>query len=106
MPLCADENCHTREDVALLSNRYEMINIKLDKSGGLTEALAMVDAAHEQGMAIMVGCMLGTSMAMRAALPVAARAAIVDLDGPIWLSDDDTPALDYRNGWVRETRNT
>ncbi|WP_456269471.1 L-Ala-D/L-Glu epimerase [Kushneria sp. AK178] len=104
VPLCADESCHTRSDVARLSDRYEMINIKLDKSGGLTEALAMVDAAHEHGMAIMVGCMLGTSMAMRAALPVAARAAIVDLDGPIWLADDDLPALDYCDGWVRETR--
>lgn len=104
VPLCADESCHTRGDIAALSDRYEMINIKLDKSGGLTEALAMVDTAREQGMAIMVGCMLGTSMAMRAALPVAARAAIVDLDGPIWLAEDDRPALDYSNGWVRETR--
>ncbi|SPJ35396.1 N-acetyl-D-Glu racemase DgcA [Kushneria phyllosphaerae] len=101
--LCADESCHTREDIALLSDRYEMINIKLDKSGGLTEALAMINEARQHDMAIMVGCMLGTSMAMRAALPVAAHAAIVDLDGPIWLSGDDIPALDYRNGWVRET---
>ncbi|REC93490.1 L-alanine-DL-glutamate epimerase-like enolase superfamily enzyme [Kushneria indalinina DSM 14324] len=106
LPLCADESCHTRKDVALLSDRYDMINIKLDKSGGLTEALAMADAAHEQGMAIMVGCMLGTSVAMRAALPVAARASIVDLDGPIWLSEDDVPALDYRDGWVRETHDS
>lgn len=106
LPLCADESCHTREDIVRLSDHYEMINIKLDKSGGLTEALAMVDEARAHGMAIMVGCMLGTSMAMRAALPVAANAAIVDLDGPIWLSHDDIPALDYRNGWVRELHDT
>lgn len=106
LPLCADESCHTREDIVRLSDRYEMINIKLDKSGGLTEAFAMVDEARAHGMTIMVGCMLGTSMAMRAALPVAANAAIVDLDGPIWLSHDDVPALDYRNGWVRELHDT
>lgn len=102
VPICADESCHTREDLEALARRYEMINIKLDKSGGLTEALAMTEDARGYGLAIMVGCMLGTSTAMRAALPVAARAVIVDLDGPLWLARDDEPALDYSDGLVRE----
>lgn len=102
VPICADESCHTREDIEALSDRYDMINIKLDKSGGLTEALAMVEQARTCGLAVMVGCMLGTSTAMRAALPVAAQAVIVDLDGPLWLARDDEPALDYQNGLVRE----
>ncbi|MFC0269765.1 N-acetyl-D-Glu racemase DgcA [Kushneria aurantia] len=103
VPICADESCHTRDDIEALGDRYDMVNIKLDKSGGLTEALAMAALAAECDMAIMVGCMLGTSMAMRAALPVAAYASIVDLDGPIWLAEDDEPALDYSDGTVRET---
>ena len=75
-----------------------MINIKLDKCGGLTEALAMVDEAHKQNMRIMVGCMLGSSLAMEAALPVAVHAEHVDLDGPIWLAKDREGGVTLRDG--------
>ncbi|MGP0153789.1 N-acetyl-D-Glu racemase DgcA [Pantoea ananatis] len=100
VPVCADESCHTREDIAGLRNRYEMINIKLDKCGGLTEALAMVEEAQKQNMRIMVGCMLGSSLAMEAALPVAVNAEHVDLDGPVWLAADSSPFLTYSEGRI------
>lgn len=100
IPLCADESCHTRRDIAALRDRYEMINIKLDKCGGLTEALAMADEAKRQGMRLMVGCMLGSSLAMEAALPVALQAEHVDLDGPIWLAADSSPFLSYSQGRI------
>lgn len=99
--MCADESCHTREDIAQLRNRYEMINIKLDKCGGLTEALAMVEEAQKLDMRLMVGCMLGSSLAMEAALPVAIAAEHVDLDGPIWLAADSSPFLTYAQGRIR-----
>ncbi len=100
IPLCADESCHTRSDIAALRDRYEMINIKLDKCGGLTEALAMVDEAKKQGMRLMVGCMLGSSLAMEAALLVTPQAEHVDLDGPIWLAADSSPFLSYSQGRI------
>ncbi|AVF34641.1 N-acetyl-D-Glu racemase DgcA [Rahnella sikkimica] len=100
IPVCADESCHERSDIAGLRDRYEMINIKLDKCGGLTEALAMTEEARRLGLRIMVGCMLGSSIAMEAALPVAVQAERVDLDGPIWLAQDAEPALRYQNGEV------
>ena len=100
IPLCADESCHTVADIEGLRNRYEMINIKLDKCGGLTEALAMVVEAKRQEMRVMVGCMLGSSLAMEAALPVAIDAEHVDLDGPIWLAADSSPFLTYSQGRI------
>ncbi|MFT4270656.1 MAG: L-Ala-D/L-Glu epimerase [Pantoea sp.] len=100
IPVCADESCHTREDIAQLRNRYEMINIKLDKCGGLTEALAMVAEAQKLDMRLMIGCMLGSSLAMEAALPVAIAAEHVDLDGPIWLAADSSPFLSYSQGRI------
>ena len=100
IPVCADESCHERADIEGLRDRYEMINIKLDKCGGLTEALAMTAQARHLGLRIMVGCMLGSSLAMEAALPVAVQAERVDLDGPIWLAQDAEPALRYENGEV------
>ncbi|WP_208952001.1 N-acetyl-D-Glu racemase DgcA [Rahnella sp. ChDrAdgB13] len=100
IPVCADESCHELSDIAGLRDRYEMINIKLDKCGGLTEALAMTEEARRLGLRIMVGCMLGSSIAMEAALPVAVQAERVDLDGPIWLVQDAEPALRYENGEV------
>ncbi|WP_047608567.1 N-acetyl-D-Glu racemase DgcA [Rahnella aquatilis] len=100
VPVCADESCHERGDIEGLRDRYEMINIKLDKCGGLTEALAMTGVARQSGLRIMVGCMLGSSLAMEAALPVAVQAERVDLDGPIWLAQDAEPALRYENGEV------
>jgi len=102
IPVCADESCHIKEDIAVLADRYEFINIKLDKCGGLTEALSMIKTAKKHKMRLMVGCMLGSSLAMEAGLPVAAQCELVDLDGPIWLATDNAPNLEYRQGkiWI------
>ena len=98
IPLCADESCHTRAQLVDLKGLYEMINIKLDKTGGLTEAVLLEQQARDSGFTIMVGCMLGTSLAMRAALPIATRAEIVDLDGPVLLGKDIENGLKYHSG--------
>ena len=95
VPLCADESCHDTTTLAGLESRYDIINIKLDKTGGLTEALALADAARAAGLGIMVGCMIGTSLAMAPATLVAARAAFVDLDGPLLLARDREPGIAY-----------
>ncbi|MCW3988378.1 MAG: dipeptide epimerase, partial [Candidatus Bathyarchaeota archaeon] len=101
IPLCADEACHTRADLARLAGRYQLVNIKLDKAGGLSEALALARAAQAQGFGIMVGCMIGTSLAMAPALLLAGFADYVDLDGPLLLARDRTPGLDYRGSTVQ-----
>lgn len=98
LPICADESCHTRESLAALKGRYEMVNVKLDKTGGLTEALALTRAAREQGFDVMLGCMLCTSRAIAAALPLAAKVRFADLDGPTWLAVDVKPALHFETG--------
>ncbi len=98
LPVCADESCHTRESLAALHGRYEMVNIKLDKAGGLTEALALADEAAKQGFALMLGCMICTSRAISAALPLANRVRFADLDGPTWLAVDVEPALHFSTG--------
>ncbi|SEA34937.1 N-acetyl-D-Glu racemase DgcA [Rubrimonas cliftonensis] len=95
LPVCADEACHDRETLPALTGRYDMINIKLDKTGGLTEALALRDEARAMGFQVMVGCMLATSLAMAPALIVAQGAEIVDLDGPLLLSKDREHGLVY-----------
>ena len=92
LPVCADEACHDRDSLANLKGKYDVINIKLDKTGGLTEALALKQAAVEQGFSIMVGCMVGSSLAMAPALLLAQDVGFVDLDGPLLLAEDrDTP---------------
>jgi L-alanine-DL-glutamate epimerase-like enolase superfamily enzyme len=88
IPLCADESCQTRDDLDRCTGHYQAINIKLDKAGGLTEALALKAEAERRGFAIMVGCMLGTSLAMRTAQIVAHGARWVDLDGALLLARD------------------
>jgi L-alanine-DL-glutamate epimerase-like enolase superfamily enzyme len=93
--LCADESCHGANTVADLTDRYGMVNIKLDKTGGLTGALALRGAAREAGMEIMVGCMVGTSLAMAPAMLVAEGAAVVDLDGPLLMKADRDPGIAY-----------
>ena len=98
--VCADESCHDRNTLAGLEDRYDLINIKLDKTGGLTEALALRDAAEALGLGIMVGCMVGTSLAMAPALEVARGARYVDLDGPLLLKEDRSCGLDYTNHHV------
>jgi len=91
--LCADERCHDRAGLDDLVGKYTMINIKLDKTGGLTEALALQSAARDRGFAIMIGCMLASSFAMAPAVLLAQGAEIVDLDGPLWLAEDYQPPL-------------
>lgn len=92
LPVCADESCHDRASLAALKGKYDVVNIKLDKTGGLTEALSLRDAALAEGYDIMVGCMIGSSLAMAPAILVAQGAAVTDLDGPLLLGEDrDTP---------------
>lgn len=100
VPICADESCHDRASLAGLAGKYDMINIKLDKAGGLTEALALRDAARAQGFGIMVGCMVASSLAMAPAVLVAQGARVADLDGPLLLADDRRHGLHYDNGHV------
>ena len=95
LPVCADESVHHTGDLASLADRYDAINIKLDKSGGLTEALAMKTEAERLGFAIMIGCMVGTSLAMAPAVLLAQNADFVDLDGPLLLARDREPGLRY-----------
>lgn len=93
--LCADESVHDRTTLDALATRYQAINIKLDKTGGLTEAIAMADAAEARGLKLMIGCMVGTSLAMAPALLLASRAHYVDLDGPLLLAKDREPGLQF-----------
>lgn len=95
-PLCADESCHDTGSLAHLRGRYSHINIKLDKTGGLTEAIALAHAARAGGFKIMVGCMVGTSLGMAPAMLLAGLAEYVDLDGPLLLQQDRAAGL--RNG--------
>jgi L-alanine-DL-glutamate epimerase-like enolase superfamily enzyme len=88
VPICADESCHVTGDVERLADRYGMVNIKLDKTGGLTEALDLMAAARARGMGVMVGCMMSTSLSIAPALRVAAHADYVDVDAPLWLQSD------------------
>ena len=95
IPVCADESVHDRASLEGLSGKYDAINIKLDKTGGLTEALAMAGEAERRGFAIMVGCMVATSLAMAPAMLVAQRSSVVDLDGPLLLAKDRPDGLRY-----------
>ncbi len=95
VPVCADESCHDRSTLANLQGKYDVVNIKLDKTGGLTEALALRDAALAQGYKVMVGCMVGSSLAMAPATLVAQGASVVDLDGPLLLAEDRDHALTF-----------
>ena len=94
VPLCADETLHTRAELAACIGRYAMVNIKLDKAGGLTEALAVTAAARAAGLEVMVGSMVATSLAIAPALILAQGAEVVDLDGPLLLARDRAPGLD------------
>ncbi|WP_370285154.1 N-acetyl-D-Glu racemase DgcA [Pseudooceanicola nanhaiensis] len=95
VPVCADESCHDRASLPKLKGRYDVVNIKLDKTGGLTEALALRDAALAEGYRVMVGCMVGTSLAMAPAVLVAQGAMVTDLDGPLLLAEDRDAPLRY-----------
>jgi L-alanine-DL-glutamate epimerase-like enolase superfamily enzyme len=100
LPVCADESCHDRASLAGLVGKYDMVNIKLDKTGGLTEALALRAEAQAMGFQIMVGCMVGTSLAMAPATLVAQGVAFTDLDGPLLLAEDRPDALHYDEAGV------
>ena len=100
VPICADESVHVAADLPGLTGLYDAVNIKLDKSGGLTAALALHDDARRLGFGIMVGCMVGTSLAMAPAVLLAQGADYVDLDGPLLLARDRTPGLVYEGSLV------
>ena len=93
VPLCADESLHTRAELAACARRYSLVNVKLDKAGGLTEALALAAAAKAQGLGLMVGSMVGTSLGVAPALILAQDAQVADLDGPLLLAKDRAPGL-------------
>jgi L-alanine-DL-glutamate epimerase-like enolase superfamily enzyme len=93
VPLCADESLHTRAELERCARRYQAVNIKLDKAGGLTEALALKAEAERRGLEVMAGCMVATSLAMAPALLIAQGARWVDLDGPLLLAEDRQPSL-------------
>lgn len=95
VPVCADESVHTATDLAQLADRYDAVNIKLDKAGGLTEALEMNRVARSLGLKVMIGCMVGTSLGMAPALAIAQTADFIDLDGPLLLAQDREPGLTY-----------
>jgi L-alanine-DL-glutamate epimerase-like enolase superfamily enzyme len=100
VPICADESAHGCASLAALADRYDAVNIKLDKTGGLTEALATADEAERLGLAIMVGCMVATSLAIAPAVLVAQRARVVDLDGALLLARDRPDPLRYEGSRV------
>jgi L-alanine-DL-glutamate epimerase-like enolase superfamily enzyme len=98
VPICADESCHTAADLDVLAARYGMVNIKLDKTGGLTEALVLLEQARGRGFGVMVGCMISTSLSIAPAMHVAALAGFADLDGPLWLKEDRAGGVRLENG--------
>jgi L-alanine-DL-glutamate epimerase-like enolase superfamily enzyme len=100
LPVCADEACHDRTSLPKLKGKYDMVNIKLDKTGGLTEALALKDAAIAQGYDVMVGCMVGSSLAMAPAVLLSQGVAFTDLDGPLLLAEDRSEPLTFDEAGV------
>jgi L-Ala-D/L-Glu epimerase len=100
VPICADESLHTSADLKALAGKYEAVNVKLDKAGGLTEALDLVREARRQGYCVMVGCMVGTSLAVAPAIIAAQGADFVDLDGPLLLTRDRQPGLVCRGAVI------
>jgi L-alanine-DL-glutamate epimerase-like enolase superfamily enzyme len=100
IPVCADESCHTTTDLPRLKNRYQAINIKLDKTGGLTEALQLYQRARENNFKILIGCMVCTSLSIAPARSLASNADWVDLDGPLLLARDRDHGLPYQNGRI------
>ncbi|PUB15516.1 N-acetyl-D-Glu racemase DgcA [Yoonia sediminilitoris] len=100
LPVCADESCHDRASLPALKGKYDMVNIKLDKTGGLTEALALKEQALADGFGVMVGCMVGSSLAMAPATILAQGVAFTDLDAPLLLAEDRKTPLHYDDAGV------
>jgi L-alanine-DL-glutamate epimerase-like enolase superfamily enzyme len=100
IPVCADESCHTTDDLPRLKNSYEVINIKLDKTGGLTEALRLAEGARQAGFKLLIGCMVCTSLGIAPARLLASTADWVDLDGPLLLGRDRDHGVPYNNGRI------
>jgi L-alanine-DL-glutamate epimerase-like enolase superfamily enzyme len=100
VPVCADESCHTTSNLPRLKNRYEVVNVKLDKTGGLTEALLLCEQAPESGFKLLIGCMVCTSLAIAPARLLANITDWVDLDGPLLLTSDREQPLPYANGRI------
>lgn len=103
VPLCADELIDTAADLDKARGRFQLVNIKLDKCGGLTAGLALADVAQAQGFGLMIGCMLGSSLSMAPGMVLAQRCAFVDLDGPLLQSEDHPEGFSYVNGMVAQT---
>src|SRR5213079_2690858 len=100
VPVCADESCHTSADLPRLTNRYEVVNVKLDKTGGLTEALLLIERARENRFKLLIGCMVCTSLGIAPARLLASAADYVDLDGPLLLAGDRHHGLSYQDGKI------
>lgn len=98
IPLCADESCHTVKDLENLKGKYQVVNIKLDKTGGLTQAFALAKEAQAQGFSIMLGCMVGSSLAMAPATLLTSMASFVDLDGPFLIAEDKENGFIFHQG--------
>ena len=101
VPLCADESIHDSSDLGAVAQLYDFVNIKLDKAGGLTEAIQIANAARERGISIMIGCMVGTSLGMAPAFLLGSYARIVDLDGPLLLAEDRPDGIQYDGGTMQ-----
>ncbi len=100
VPVCADESLHTGADLDSIAGKYDAVNIKLDKAGGLTHALELKAEARQRGLGIMIGCMVATSLSMAPAMILAVDADFVDLDGPLLLAADRVPGLIYRGSVI------
>lgn len=100
VPICADESVHVAADLDLVARRYQVVNVKLDKAGGLTAALQLARAARERGLGLMTGCMVSSSLSIAPALHIAAMSDFVDLDGPIWLKEDRLGGVRDEGGFL------
>ena len=101
VPICADESIHVAADLDVVARRYQAVNVKLDKSGGLTAALELAQAARARGLGLMTGCMVSSSLSIAAALHVARLSDFADLDGPVWLAEDRPGGVRDEGGWMR-----
>ena len=101
VPVCADESCHTSADLSRMKGRYDVINVKLDKTGGFTEGLCLCEKARAGGFKLLIGCMVGTSLGMAPARLLASNADFADLDGPLLLARDQDHPLQYINGKIK-----